>query len=164
MRRAWAWTWHSVAKARRVGSAAGFVLIDVLVSLVITSLVLVVLFEVASQNLAVSERAADRYRAAVLARSKLASLGITEALSEGQSEGRFDAVFSWSLTVGKDETLARGQESASITLYSVRLDVRWQRRSKKFRLSYKTLRVAPQKEVSAPATRGVGLSRTGRAG
>ncbi len=107
MRRARAWSWRIVAKARPAGSAAGFVLIDVVVSLAITSLVIAVLFEAISQNLATAERTADRYQAAVLARSKLAGLGITEALSEGQSEGRFDAVFFWSLTVAKDETLTR---------------------------------------------------------
>ena len=146
----------------RVRSAAGFVLIDALVSLVITSLVIAVLFEAVSQNLTAAERAEDRYQAALLARSKLGSLGIADPLAEGQSEGQFDPTFSWVLTVSKDEALSAGHEAAPVTLVSVRLDVRWQRRSKKFQLTYKTRRLAPQKEASAFATSGAAPDHVGR--
>jgi len=148
----------------RVRSAAGFVLIDALVSLVITSLVIAVLFGAVSQNLTATERAADRYQAALLARSKLGSLGIADTLAEGQSEGQFDPTFSWVLTVSQDEALSAGHEAASVTLVSVRLDVRWQRQAKKFQLTYRTRRLAPQKEASAFATGGIASGHVGRSG
>jgi general secretion pathway protein I len=143
------------ASSLRVRSSAGFVLIDALVSLVITSVVVGLLFEAVSQNLTAAERVADRYQAALFARSKLASLGISDTLVEGQAEGRFDPTFSWVLTVSKDEALNAGHEAAAISLVSVQLDVRWQRRSKKFQLTYRTRRLAPQKEASASGTRRV---------
>jgi hypothetical protein len=148
-----------LAKAR---SARGFVLIDALVSLLITSLVIAVLFEAVSQNLNATERAADRYQAALLARSKLASLGVSDALAEGQSQGQFDAMFSWVLTVSKDQALAADHETALVALYCVALDVRWRRGSKNFQLSFKTRRVAPQKEASAFVTIGAVSAIAGR--
>jgi general secretion pathway protein I len=130
-------------------SARGFVLMDALVSLIVTSLVMAVLYDVVSQNLTAVERATDRYQAALFARSKLASLGITDPLVEGRSQGRFDRVFSWVLTVEKDEALSREHESAPVTLYRIELDVRWRRSARTFRRIYRTRRVAPQKEASA---------------
>jgi general secretion pathway protein I len=141
-----AWVLDIAAKVR---SARGFVLIDALVSLLITSLVIAVLFEAVTQNLTAAGRAADRYQAALFAHSKLARLGIIDTLIEGQSEGRFDAVFSWRLTVSKDDVLSLGHEAAPVALYRVELDVFWQRQSRNFRFTYKTRRVAPQKEASA---------------
>ena len=148
----------------RFRSTAGFVLIDALVALVITSLVIAVLVEAVSQNLTAAERAEDRYQAALLARSKLGSLGIADALVEGQSEGQFDPTFSWVLTVSKDEALSAGHEAAPVTLFSVQLDVRWQRQSKRFQLTYRTRRLAPQKEASAFVTGGIASGHVGRSG
>jgi general secretion pathway protein I len=145
-------------KARR---ARGFVLMDALVSLIVTSLVMAVLYEVVSQNLTAVERAADRYQAALFARSKLASLGITDPLVEGQSQGRFDQVFSWVLTVEKDEPLSREHESAPVALYRIELDVRWRRLAKTFHRVYATRRVAPQKQASAFATSFAAAGRQG---
>jgi hypothetical protein len=153
----------SVAAAR-VRSASGFVLIDALVSLVITSLVIAVLFEAISQNLTAAERAGDRYQAALFARSKLGSVGIADTLAEGQSEGQFDPAFSWILSVSKDEALSADHEAAPATLVSVRLDVRWQRRSRKFQLTYKTRRLAPQKEASAFDSSSIAFGNLGTPG
>lgn len=136
----------SIAAANR-RSAAGFVLIDVLVSLLVTSIVIAALFEAISKNLTAVERATDRYQAALFARSKLASLGISDTLAEGQSEGRFDSRFAWVLTVSKDKDLNAGHEAAGLELVRVQLDVRWQRQSRKFQLTYNTRRLAPQKEA-----------------
>jgi Tfp pilus assembly protein PilV len=69
-----------------VRSAAGFVLIDALVSLLVTSIVISVLFGAVSQNLTASERTADRYQAALFARSKLASWA-SDALEKADPKG-----------------------------------------------------------------------------
>jgi general secretion pathway protein I len=140
------------------------VLIDALVSLLITSLVIAVLFEAVSQNLTAAGRTADRYQAALFARSKLAGLGITDALAEGRFEGRFDAVFSWALTVSKDGTRSLGHEAAPVALYSIELDVLWQRQSRNFHLTYKTWRAAPPKDASAFMPIGVASATAGRVG
>ena len=160
MKRLRAWLSRATASRR---TAAGFVLIDALISLLITSIVVAVLFEAVSQNVTAAERAADRYQAALLARSKLASLGILDPLAEGQTEGRFDSVFSWVLIVSKDEALSIGHEAASVALVGVQLDVRWQRQSKQFHLTYKTRRLAPQKEAFTFGAR-VGSYEAGRPG
>ncbi len=161
MRRSFA-ACSKAAASRR--SAAGFVLIDVLVSLLITSIVIAVMFEAISKNLLIVERVTDRYQAALFARSKLASLGISDPLAEGQSEGRFDTTFAWVLTVTRDEDLNAGREAPRLVLVSVQLDVLWQRQSKKFQLTYRTRRLAPQKEASLFGTGRVETDDPGRSG
>jgi hypothetical protein len=66
-------------------------------------------------------------------------------------------VFSWILTVERNEALSSEHESAPLTLYRIELDVRWRRHSKAFQRIYRTRRVAPQKEASTFAITFAGV-------
>jgi hypothetical protein len=125
----------------------GFVLADVLVSLIVTSLVIGTLLAAVSRSATATQRMADQYRASSYARSKLAEIRSQALLPEGQSQGRFDAVFSWSLTVAKDEKLALDHEAAPLTALNVELKVSWRRGTHSYQRSYRTLMLRPKAQA-----------------
>jgi general secretion pathway protein I len=80
-------------------TARGFTLIEVLVALTILSLSLTIIFSVFSVGLR-SRRAAEEYeQATLLAESKLNSIGVDEAIREGEIVGRFNGRFRWKTVV-----------------------------------------------------------------
>jgi hypothetical protein len=117
----------------------GFVLADVLVSLIVTSLVIGTLLAAVSRSATATQRTADQYRASSYARSKLAALRAAAVLPEGQSQGRFDDLFSWTLTVAKDQKLALEHEAAPLIALGVELKVSWRRGSHRYQRVYRTL-------------------------
>lgn len=136
----------------------GFVLADVLVSLIITSLVIGVLLAAVSQSAVSTQRTGDQYRAISYARSKLAELSAAQSLVEGVAEGRFDDLFSWSLTVRKDPQLSLAHDAAPLVAVDVELKVSWRRGGHRYERSYRTLMLRPKSQsdaqvISRPGTR-----------
>ena len=129
----------------------GFVLADVLVSLIITSLVIGVLLAAASQSAVSTQRTGDQYRAISYTRSKLAELRAAQSLVEGVSQGRFDDLFSWSLTVGKDPQLSLAHDAAPLVAFDVELKVSWRRGMHRYKRSYRTLMLRPKRQTGAQA-------------
>jgi hypothetical protein len=117
----------------------GFVLADVLVSLIVTSLVIGTLLAAVSRSAVATQRTADQYRASSYARSKLAELRAAGGLPEGQSQGRFDGLFSWTLTVTKNEKLALEHEAAPLIPLDIELKVSWRRGSHSYQRTYRTI-------------------------
>ena len=79
----------------------GFSLLEVLVAFTILAMLLAALFEVFSAGLNAA-RAGDLFtRAAVIAQSRLAAVGIVEPLQEGVSSGSTDDAYHWRVTVGE---------------------------------------------------------------
>ena len=79
----------------------GFSLLEVLVAFTILAMLLSALFEVFSAGLNAA-RAGDRFtRAAVIAQSRLAAVGMVEPLQEGVSSGSTDDAYHWRVTVGE---------------------------------------------------------------
>jgi len=79
----------------------GFSLLEVLVAFTILAMLLAALFEVFSAGLNAA-RAGDRFtRAAVIAQSRLAAVGMVEPLQEGVSSGSTDDAYHWRVTVGE---------------------------------------------------------------
>jgi len=117
----------------------GFVLADVLVSLIVTSLVTGTLLAAVSRSALTTQRTADQYRASSYARSKLAELRASGLLAEGQSQGRFDDLFSWSLTVAKDQKLGTDHETAPLIPLDIALEVSWRRGSHRYARVYRTI-------------------------
>jgi hypothetical protein len=117
----------------------GFVLADVLVSLIVTSLVIGTLLAAVSRSAITTQRTADRYRASSYARSKLAELRAAGVLPEGQTQGRFDDLFSWTLTVAKNEKLVLEHEAAPLIPLDIELKVSWRRGSHRYQTAYRTI-------------------------
>lgn len=77
----------------------GFSLLEVLVAFTILAMLLGALFQVFSGGLHAA-RAGDSYtRATVIAQSRLAALGVEEALQEGTSSGSVDDTYHWRVIV-----------------------------------------------------------------
>lgn len=77
----------------------GFTLLEVLVAFAILAVAATVLMNVFSQGTRQAALAADYGRAAELAESKLAALGIETPLEPGEQRGRFAEGFAWTTSV-----------------------------------------------------------------
>lgn len=132
--------WHGGSGPRNSGlGARGFILVDTLVSLIITSLVVGVLFAAVSQSATSTQRTTDQYRASSYARSKIAELRSQQSLPEGRTDGLFDNTFSWSLNVARNESLMREHESAPLVALDIELNVVWGRGLHRYRRVYRTM-------------------------
>ena len=80
-------------------ASAGFSLIEVLVAFTLFAVAMGVLMQIFSRGVN-GASLADRYaRATMYAESRLAAVGVEEALKEGVTSGRFDDDFSWQVTI-----------------------------------------------------------------
>lgn len=78
---------------------AGFSLLEVLVAFTLFALAMGVLMQIFSRGVN-GAVLADRYaRATMYAESKLAAVGLEDAIKEGSSSGKFDDDFAWQVTV-----------------------------------------------------------------
>jgi len=78
---------------------SGFTLLEVLVAITLLALAMGIIMQVFSRGVNGADLA-DRYaKAAMLAESKLASVGVEAVLSEGEFTGQFDDSFTWSMSV-----------------------------------------------------------------
>lgn len=85
--------------ATRTTRAAGFTLLEILVAFTLLALVMATLMQVFSKGVTNAD-IADRYaKAAMLAESKLATVGVEEVLAEGDTSGQFNDDFAWRLSV-----------------------------------------------------------------
>ena len=77
----------------------GFSLLEILVAFTLLAIVMAVLMQIFSRGVNNADLA-DRYaRAAMLAESRLAAVGVEEPLAEGDFSGEFDDDFAWKLSV-----------------------------------------------------------------
>ncbi len=105
----------------------GFTLLEVLVAFSILTLSLGVLLTLFSTGLRNTAIAHDYSRAITLAESRLASIGVSEPLQPGESEGRFDDHYRWYAEI----TPHVGNYDHAIgdtawQLYKVRVHVIWE--------------------------------------
>ncbi len=77
----------------------GFSLLEILVAFVLLALAMTALMQIFSTSLN-GTGVADHYaKATMLAQSKLASTGVEEALREGTTNGTFDELYTWKVSV-----------------------------------------------------------------
>lgn len=130
----------------------GFSLLEVLVAFVILALAMTVLMQIFSRGL-IGADLAERYsKAALLAESKLAAIGVEEPLKEGTYSGKFDEDFSWQLVVKPFRDPAQKEDAATpapntflpVQLFEVELAVRFTTDDKRERtVTLTTLQLAP---------------------
>lgn len=83
----------------RAHHARGFSLLEVLVAFTVFAVAMAVLMQIFSRGVN-GAMVADRYaRATMYAESKLAAVGLEEAIKEGSSSGKFGDDFVWQVTV-----------------------------------------------------------------
>jgi len=111
----------------RKGAATGFTLVEVLIALALVAVALVVLLgsNVASARL--SDEAAHRIRATLLAQARMAELVSATGLTIGSAEGSFEAddAFGWSSEVA-EFSLPQIHEGSRSDLRRVQVRVTWQ--------------------------------------
>lgn len=113
--------------------ARGFTLIEVVVAFVLLAAVLVTVIEIFSRGMARASDLEHYSRALLIAQSKLASVGVEEALAEGQKSGESeDRQYRWMLVIQRspegDQILqAQGARpgQGGYTLYRVDSNVAW---------------------------------------
>ena len=80
-------------------ASAGFTLLEILVAFTLLALAMGIIMQIFSRGVNGADLA-DRYaKAAMLAESKLAAIGIEEVLAEGSYNGQFDDNFAWTMSV-----------------------------------------------------------------
>jgi len=117
---------------------AGFTLLEVLVALAILAISLGVLIPVFSGTLDRQAALADQKTAAMLAQSKLDTVGNEILLTDGASEGTFSNGFTWHVEVApyKFEYTSR-----FVTPKLVTLTVKWPAKNGPRFLTLKTIRL-----------------------
>ena len=86
-------------KTRAIAGVAGFTLLEVLVAFTLLALAMGIIMQVFSRGVNGADLADHYAKAATLAESKLAGVGIEEPLSEGDFNGQFDDNFAWTMSV-----------------------------------------------------------------
>lgn len=132
-------------------STSGFSLLEVLVAFVILALAMAVLMQIFSRGLTGADLAERYSKAALLAESKLAAIGVEEPLKEGSYTGKFDDDFSWQLKVVpyRDATQKEDANPANalfpVQLFEIELAVRFTTDDKRERaVTLTTLQLAPK--------------------
>jgi len=124
----------------------GFSLIELLVAFVILTLSMTAIYAVLSGGAHSLRLSQDYTRASDWARSRLVQVGVSEPLQEGEQRGSFDADFSWTLRIAREQPEADPWVGPS-SLYRLQLQVHWQREGRPRQVQFETLRLAPRERL-----------------
>ncbi|CAH1191095.1 General secretion pathway protein I [Candidatus Nitrotoga sp. BS] len=127
----------------------GFSLLEVLVAFVILAMILGVLMQIFSGGLRNASRVNENQQAILLGQSKLASVGIETPMKISESDGEFDAVYRWHVSIRPYlETPAQTSEQTGmpvpilpVSLLEVEVQVLWGGGNQSRSASLKTLRL-----------------------
>lgn len=122
---------------------AGFTLLEVLIALTILCAALGVFYQALSIGGRTDHTAELTARAAMFAQSKMATLGVSEKLVAGVTQGQNDAGFAWQLDV-EDRSAAFGASSRRLTIYEITLNISW---DGKERLQFRSLRADAARDM-----------------
>jgi general secretion pathway protein I len=130
----------------------GFSLLEVIAAIMLLAIAFGALMKVVGSSFNLTAHASRRGEAALLARSKLETLGRMDPLQEGQSDGRFDDTYRWQVVVTRWGA-SQPDDDPSLRLYKLDLDVSWTENAKTSTAHFTTLRMP---EVSPGPEQGDG--------
>jgi general secretion pathway protein I len=113
---------------KRARSQSGFTLLEVVVAFVVLSLVLTVVFEIFSTWLSRTSSLSEQSQALAIAQSRLAAVGLEEAVKEGEAAGESeDRRFRWRLRVERYGERADPSSplQSTYSLYRAESSVAW---------------------------------------
>ena len=169
----------------------GFTLIEMIAAFVIFAIAIGSLMQILTLAMNSTRRSFDETRAALWAQSLLDNVGVGERIEAGNSSGKFDDDFHWSMQVeqidpelveaetttttsmGAVDTVNPGNTAAgpaavveipTIELYHVQLDVIWGDRARERSARFTTLRTAAPELGQGVDMPGIGGRRSGRDG
>ena len=141
------------ANRRSLGcSLHGFSLLEILVAFTLLAMAMGVLMQIFSRGVN-GAMLADRYaKATMFAESKLASVGIEDALKESAATGKFDDDFSWALAVRpyqdpfpREPSVVEFEKLMPTQLYEIALKVSFTADDRRERVvNISTLRLGPK--------------------
>jgi general secretion pathway protein I len=103
-----------------VSRERGFSLLEVIAAILLLAVAFGAVLQVSGSSMQLTSRAVARSRAAMWADSKMETLGRTEPLTAGSTEGRFDTTYRWRVTVTPEAS-----NKYDLHLYRVELEVMW---------------------------------------
>lgn len=121
-------------------------MLEVLVAFTILALSLGVVLQAFSTGLRSEALAQDYSRATLLAESRLAAIGMSEPLQEGERSGQLDERFHWRATVQPIQSVEGEEETATgppLRLYQVTMEVSWNELYRQRSVALTTWRLAP---------------------
>lgn len=129
------------------GSQQGISLLEVLVALTILAMAMGVVFEVFSGGLRNLGLSGEYTRAAVLAETQLAGIGVDAPLQVGDEEGEWAPGYHWWRRVEAYRPWGGSEpEAAGLQAYRVSLEVAWSEAGRERRVAFATLRLLDTKE------------------
>jgi general secretion pathway protein I len=130
------------------GAQAGFSLLEVLVALMILALAMTVAFRVFSGGLRNLALSGQYTRAAMLAESQLAGVGVDEPLEVGEEQGEWPDDYRWRRRVEIYRPWGgRDPEPTGVPAFVVTLEVAWDELGRERRVAFTTLRLLDSAEV-----------------
>lgn len=136
---------------RRLRGEGGFTLLEVIAAIMLLAIAFTALLKVAGASMALTQNAADRSAAAMLARSKLDTEFIATPLQIGHSSGQFDQRFSWQLDVRPWNDAGGPAPGSTLQLYQLDLTVSWGPNSRPRSAHFRTLRLAALEPAAGTA-------------
>jgi len=141
-------------RRRRNSRTQGFTLLEVLVAFTILALVLGALLQVFSGGLRTAEIARNHAVGALLAKSKLAAIGIEEPLVAGERTGTFDNGYRWHYSVDPyQEQDGAQEEQQEFVPYRLVLTVEWGPAGSGGSLTLTTLRLGSAADAATGGAR-----------
>ncbi len=130
----------------------GFSLLEVLVAFTLFSVALGVMMQIFSRGVNGASLADHYAKAAMYAESKLAAMGLEEALKEGTTSGKFDDDYAWQVTVKpyvdpapRDQQALDFEKQHFSQLYEIETRVTFASDDRKERVvTLSTLQIAPR--------------------
>lgn len=106
-------------KCSKIPANSGFSLLEVLVAFTLLAIAMAVLMQIFSRGVNGAD-IADRYaKAAMMAESKLATVGLAEVLAEGETSGQFDEDYQWQLSVRLYSTMTEPPSPSTIEVAAI---------------------------------------------
>ncbi len=123
----------------------GLTLMEVLVAFIVLSLTMAVILHIFSGGMRNSGRADNYSRAVFLAQSRLAAVGIEQALLPGEESGQVGSHMQWRVTVAR---LEDGGEADRLLMpvrqYQVRVQVAWREDGRDQKIELTSVRLGPR--------------------
>ncbi|MEP6964417.1 MAG: type II secretion system protein [Polaromonas sp.] len=126
-------------------ASRGMTLIEVLVAFVVLSLAMGVIMQIFSGGMRNARLAEGYSRAVFLAESRLAAVGMEEALVAGELNGQVNPDLRWRVTISPlDDGGVSAQLAMPMRLYQVHVTVSWSDEGRQRQIELGSLRLGPR--------------------